>query len=138
MERVAPATRHADPKIKLSMVKDRSGSTEMRPRFHKMPPAILHLIPPFGEIEPANIDFSNSCSPNADRRSSKSPYSPPRPPRLRRMAMARGGRRRASFEQSVKIRDAIVAQSSDVQELMREQLRGVRAAALEVLRKIMG
>jgi DNA-binding GntR family transcriptional regulator len=53
--------------------------------------------------------------------------------RLRRIAMARGGRMRASFDQSVRIRDAIVAQAPDAQALMREQLRGACAAALEVL-----
>lgn len=58
--------------------------------------------------------------------------------RLRRIAMARGGRMRASFEQSVKIRDAIVVQSPDVQGLMRDQLRGACVAALEVLREAGG
>ncbi|CAG2129139.1 putative HTH-type transcriptional regulator YdfH [compost metagenome] len=53
--------------------------------------------------------------------------------RLRRIAMVRGGRMRASFDQSVRIRDAIVLQSADVQDLMREQLRGACAAALAVL-----
>ncbi|MDR5758892.1 GntR family transcriptional regulator [Caballeronia sp. LZ035] len=54
--------------------------------------------------------------------------------RLRRIAMARGGRMRASFEMATKIRDAIVARSPDVQDLMREQLRGACDAALDVLR----
>lgn len=53
--------------------------------------------------------------------------------RLRRIAMAHGGRMRASFDQSVRIRDAIVQQSDNVQALMREQLRGACAAALDVL-----
>jgi DNA-binding GntR family transcriptional regulator len=53
--------------------------------------------------------------------------------RLRRIAMARGGRMRASFEQAVRIRDAIVNGTGDVQDLMREQLRGACAAALDVL-----
>jgi DNA-binding GntR family transcriptional regulator len=55
--------------------------------------------------------------------------------RLRRIAMARGGRMRASFEQAVCIRDAIVQQADNVQELMREQLRGACAAALDVLKQ---
>ncbi|WP_429299036.1 GntR family transcriptional regulator [Paraburkholderia sp. GAS199] len=53
--------------------------------------------------------------------------------RLRRIAMARGGRMRASFEQAVRIRDAIVNGTGDVQDLMREQLRGACVAALDVL-----
>jgi DNA-binding GntR family transcriptional regulator len=54
--------------------------------------------------------------------------------RLRRIAMARGGRMRASFEQAVRIRDAIVNRTTDVQDLMREQLQGACAAALDVLK----
>jgi DNA-binding GntR family transcriptional regulator len=53
--------------------------------------------------------------------------------RLRRIAMARGGRMQASFSQAVKIRDAIVNRSSNVQDLMREQLAGACRAALHVL-----
>lgn len=53
--------------------------------------------------------------------------------RLRRIAMTRGGRMQASFSQAVKIRDAIVNRSSDVQDLMREQLAGACRAALDVL-----
>jgi DNA-binding GntR family transcriptional regulator len=53
--------------------------------------------------------------------------------RLRRIAMARGGRMQASFKQAVKIRDAIAKRSPDVQRLMREQLAGACHAALEVL-----
>ncbi|WP_408266858.1 GntR family transcriptional regulator [Paraburkholderia nemoris] len=53
--------------------------------------------------------------------------------RLRRIAMARGGRMQASFSQAVKIRDAIVNRSSNVQDLMREQLAGACRAALDVL-----
>ncbi|WP_420993175.1 GntR family transcriptional regulator [Cupriavidus sp. 30B13] len=55
--------------------------------------------------------------------------------RLRRIAMARGGRMRASFEQAVRIRDAIVRRADNVQALMREQLRGACAAALDVLKE---
>lgn len=58
--------------------------------------------------------------------------------RLRRIAMARGGRMRASFGQAKKIRDAIVARSPDVQQLMREQLQGACAAAIEVLNSSAG
>ena len=54
--------------------------------------------------------------------------------RLRRIAMSRGGRMRASYEQAVRIRDAIVNQTADVQDLMREQLQGACAAALDVLK----
>ncbi|MET3249532.1 DNA-binding GntR family transcriptional regulator [Burkholderia sp. OAS925] len=53
--------------------------------------------------------------------------------RLRRIAMARGGRMLASFRQAVKIRDAIVNRSPNVQDLMREQLAGACRAALDVL-----
>ncbi|MFM0198603.1 GntR family transcriptional regulator [Paraburkholderia fungorum] len=53
--------------------------------------------------------------------------------RVRRIAMARGGRMQASFSQSVKIRDAIVNHSPNVQDLMREQLAGACRAALDVL-----
>jgi hypothetical protein len=41
---------------------------------------------------------------------------------------------RASFEQAVRIRDAIVNRTADVQDLMREQLQGACAAALDVLK----
>ncbi|MEM5458274.1 GntR family transcriptional regulator [Paraburkholderia phytofirmans] len=53
--------------------------------------------------------------------------------RLRRIAMARGGRMQASFSQTVRIRDAIVNQLPNVQDLMREQLDGACRAALDVL-----
>jgi DNA-binding GntR family transcriptional regulator len=53
--------------------------------------------------------------------------------RLRRIAMARGGRMRTSFDMAKKIRDAIVSRSPDVQDLMREQLQGACAAAIDVL-----
>jgi DNA-binding GntR family transcriptional regulator len=53
--------------------------------------------------------------------------------RVRRIAMARGGRMRASYEQSVRIRDAIVNNDPRAQELMREQLQGACKAALDVL-----
>lgn len=53
--------------------------------------------------------------------------------RLRRIAMARGGRMRASYEQAVRIRDAIVNRDPAVQILMREQLHGACKAALDVL-----
>jgi DNA-binding GntR family transcriptional regulator len=53
--------------------------------------------------------------------------------RLRRIAMARGGRMRASYEQAVKIKDAIVAGDPAVDGLMREQLRAACRAAREVL-----
>ena len=56
--------------------------------------------------------------------------------RLRRIAMARGGRMRASFAQAARIRDAIVNRSPDVQDLMREQLQGACAAALDVLKNV--
>ncbi|WP_438822445.1 GntR family transcriptional regulator, partial [Burkholderia gladioli] len=52
--------------------------------------------------------------------------------RLRRIAMARGGRMRASFEMALRIRESIVARSPEGPALMREQLRGACAAALEV------
>jgi DNA-binding GntR family transcriptional regulator len=53
--------------------------------------------------------------------------------RLRRIAMARGGRMRSSCEQAVRIKDAIVAGDPEVETLMREQLRGACEAATEVL-----
>lgn len=53
--------------------------------------------------------------------------------RLRRIAMTRGGRMRASFDQAVRIRNAIVQQAGDAQDLMRAQLRGACDAALDVL-----
>jgi DNA-binding GntR family transcriptional regulator len=53
--------------------------------------------------------------------------------RLRRIAMARGGRMRSSFEQAVKIKDAIVAGDVGVEGLMREQLQAACRAAKEVL-----
>lgn len=55
--------------------------------------------------------------------------------RLRRIAMARGGRMRASFEQAVKIKDAISTGDKRVQDLMREQLRGACEAATAVLKE---
>jgi DNA-binding GntR family transcriptional regulator len=55
--------------------------------------------------------------------------------RLRRIAMARGGRMRASFEQAVKIKDAISTGDKRVQSLMREQLRGACEAATAVLKE---
>jgi DNA-binding GntR family transcriptional regulator len=54
--------------------------------------------------------------------------------RLRRIAMARGGRMRSSFDQAVKIKDAIVAGDLAVEGLMREQLEAACRAAKEVLR----
>ncbi|MDB5784969.1 GntR family transcriptional regulator [Caballeronia mineralivorans] len=58
--------------------------------------------------------------------------------RLRRIAMARGGRMRASFEQAVKIKDAISTGDTRVQDLMREQLRGACEAATAVLNETEG
>ncbi|WP_031362862.1 GntR family transcriptional regulator [Caballeronia sordidicola] len=58
--------------------------------------------------------------------------------RLRRIAMARGGRMRASFEQAVKIKDAISTGDKRVQDLMREQLRGACEAATAVLKETEG
>jgi DNA-binding GntR family transcriptional regulator len=58
--------------------------------------------------------------------------------RLRRIAMARGGRMRASFEQAVKIKDAISTGDKRVQDLMREQLRGACEAATAVLKETDG
>jgi DNA-binding GntR family transcriptional regulator len=58
--------------------------------------------------------------------------------RLRRIAMARGGRMRASFEQAVKIKDAISTGDKRVQDLMREQLRGACEAATAVLKEADG
>jgi len=54
--------------------------------------------------------------------------------RLRRIAMSRGGRMRVSFDQAVKIKDAIAAGDESVQDLMREQLRGACEAATDVLK----
>jgi DNA-binding GntR family transcriptional regulator len=56
--------------------------------------------------------------------------------RVRRIAMARGGRMRSSFEQSVRIRDAIVNHDPRVQDLMRAQLQGACNAALDVLNHV--
>jgi DNA-binding GntR family transcriptional regulator len=56
--------------------------------------------------------------------------------RVRRIAMARGGRMRASYEQSVRIRDAIVNHDPGVQDLMRAQLQGACNAALDVLNHV--
>lgn len=53
--------------------------------------------------------------------------------RLRRIAMARNGRMRASFEQTVKIKRAIVDGDPAVVTLMRQQLDGACRAAKEVL-----
>ncbi|QIE29551.1 FCD domain-containing protein [Caballeronia sp. SBC2] len=58
--------------------------------------------------------------------------------RLRRIAMARGGRMRASFDQAVKIKDAIVTGDKRVQVLMREQLRAACKAATDVLKETEG
>jgi DNA-binding GntR family transcriptional regulator len=58
--------------------------------------------------------------------------------RLRRIAMARGGRMRASFEHAVKIKDAISTGDKRVQDLMREQLRGACEAATAVLKEADG
>jgi DNA-binding GntR family transcriptional regulator len=58
--------------------------------------------------------------------------------RLRRIAMSRGGRMRASFELAVKIKNAIVTGDTSVQDLMREQLRGACEAATDVLRENLG
>jgi DNA-binding GntR family transcriptional regulator len=55
--------------------------------------------------------------------------------RLRRIAMSRGGRMRVSFDQAVKIKDAIAAGDED---LMREQLRGACEAATDVLKETAG
>jgi DNA-binding GntR family transcriptional regulator len=55
--------------------------------------------------------------------------------RLRRIAMARGGRMRASFDQTVRIKEAIVSGDPAVQDLMREQLGGACAAATDVLKQ---
>jgi DNA-binding GntR family transcriptional regulator len=55
--------------------------------------------------------------------------------RLRRIAMARGGRMRASFDQTVRIKEAIVSGDAAVQDLMLEQLRGACAAATDVLKQ---
>jgi DNA-binding GntR family transcriptional regulator len=55
--------------------------------------------------------------------------------RLRRIAMSRGGRMRASFEQAVKIKNAIVSGDASVQDLMRAQLHGACEAATDVLRE---
>ncbi|MFC0401072.1 GntR family transcriptional regulator [Paraburkholderia rhizosphaerae] len=56
--------------------------------------------------------------------------------RVRRIAMARGGRMRSSYEQSVQIRDAIVKHDPRVQDLMRAQLQGACKAALDVLNHV--
>jgi DNA-binding GntR family transcriptional regulator len=55
--------------------------------------------------------------------------------RLRRIAMARGGRMRASFDQTLRIKEAIVSGDVRVQDLMREQLRGACEAATDVLKQ---
>jgi DNA-binding GntR family transcriptional regulator len=55
--------------------------------------------------------------------------------RLRRIAMARGGRMRASFDQTVRIKEAIVSGDPAAQDLMREQLRGACEAATDVLKQ---
>ncbi|HVE10790.1 MAG TPA: GntR family transcriptional regulator [Paraburkholderia sp.] len=56
--------------------------------------------------------------------------------RVRRIAMARGGRMRSSYEQSVRIRDAIVNHDACVQDLMRTQLQSACKAALDVLNHV--
>ena len=53
--------------------------------------------------------------------------------RLRRLAMSREGRMRASFEQALRIRDALVAGDLACVDLMREQLRNACAAAQAAL-----
>jgi DNA-binding GntR family transcriptional regulator len=53
--------------------------------------------------------------------------------RLRRIAMARGGRMRASFEQTLKIKAAIFADDAEVAVLMRQQLANACQAAKDVL-----
>lgn len=53
--------------------------------------------------------------------------------RLRRIAMSQGGRMLASFEQAVRIRDAIVDGDPRVQQLMREQLQAACKAAVDAL-----
>ncbi|MEJ0002380.1 MAG: GntR family transcriptional regulator [Pararobbsia sp.] len=53
--------------------------------------------------------------------------------RLRRIAMMRGGRMPASYEQAVRIKDAIVAGDPGVEALMRDQLRSACQAAKEAL-----
>jgi len=58
--------------------------------------------------------------------------------RLRRIAMARRGRMSASFEQAVKIKDAISTGDTRVQDLMREQLRSACEAATAVLQETEG
>jgi DNA-binding GntR family transcriptional regulator len=58
--------------------------------------------------------------------------------RLRRIAMSRGGRMRVSFDQAVKIKNAIAAGDKNVQNLMREQLRGACEAATDVLKETEG
>lgn len=57
--------------------------------------------------------------------------------RLRRIAMTRGGRMRASFEQAVRIKDAIVTGDPAGQDLMRAQLTGACEAATDVLKQHM-
>lgn len=54
--------------------------------------------------------------------------------RLRRIAMSRQGRMRASFEQSVRIKDALVAGDPNCVELMREQLANACRAAKDALK----
>jgi hypothetical protein len=45
---------------------------------------------------------------------------------------------RVSFDQAVKIKDAIAAGDESVQDLMREQLRGAYEAATDVLKETAG
>jgi DNA-binding GntR family transcriptional regulator len=54
--------------------------------------------------------------------------------RLRRIAMGQPGRMKASYEQSVRIRDAITDGDPRGPDLMREQLAGAAKAAMAVLR----
>ncbi|MEM5345380.1 hypothetical protein [Paraburkholderia azotifigens] len=54
--------------------------------------------------------------------------------RSRRIAMSRGGQMRASYEQAVRIRDAIVNRTADDQDLMRERMQGACAAAPDLLK----
>lgn len=55
--------------------------------------------------------------------------------RLRRIAMSRSGRMRASFDQAVRIKDAIVAGDPACVSLMHQQLAAACEAAKDVLRR---
>lgn len=56
--------------------------------------------------------------------------------RLRRIALSRGGRMRASYEQAVRIKDAILGGGHNVDALMKEQLVAACDAAKEALRNV--